>query len=284
MTRHSSARLSHYGYDSTVTNGLGSIGVRSGTEVALTGELAASSDWPSDGFSVSFSGLTAAGKTTHSAILAEQLGYRLVSAGDLMVRAARIDEPTAGVWFRRMDTLEAERRSNDVDGAVDAELRDAARGGRTVFDAVAMPWLGVDDLIRVWIESDRLSRSWKCYVSQEPEPSLDLVECAHLMDRKDDFTRSMFADRYRADVVADRTRFDAILNNTHLIEEPTRDAARAGIAAFAVVVEQVIAFLAGARNDLAGLLADPSLSRCVEHVRGYPTPADEASSAKEGSW
>ena len=55
---------------------------------------------------VAFAGLTAAGKTTHSKILAEQLGFKYVSATQTILDIIGMDEVPDRVWFDKYDEVE----------------------------------------------------------------------------------------------------------------------------------------------------------------------------------
>jgi cytidylate kinase len=48
---------------------------------------------------IAFAGLTAAGKTTHARRLAADLGYRYVSATDILLEILQVRDPGADLWF-----------------------------------------------------------------------------------------------------------------------------------------------------------------------------------------
>lgn len=189
---------------------------------------------------IAFAGLTAAGKTTHAKRLARELGYSYVSATDILLDILGIDEPSDQIWFTRLDEIDAVRG----DGAVDAELEERLvlmnrTHHRTVFDTWALAWIGDDPLVRVWIESDLESRSRKCVVSERSK-RLGINECRALIQAKDDFNRDMFRLRHGFDLFNDRSRYDAVLCNSHLIPATTVAAARSGIESFAPVVRTTV--------------------------------------------
>jgi len=194
------------------------------------------------GDNIVVSGLTAAGKTTHARLLANWLDYRYISATQIMLEIAGYSEKTIeGIWLRGDPNIRSILTSVSVARKLtDTLVRLAATENFMVFDAWGLSWAYQGPLVRLWIDSDRLSRSWKCYVSQGPSPSLSVVECAKLVDDKDLQTRSLFQNEYDIDIFSDRSVFDVILDNSWLIREPTRDAADRGIRDFDVVLRTVV--------------------------------------------
>lgn len=185
---------------------------------------------------IAFAGLTAAGKTTHAKILAEELGYKYVSATEILLDILGIDEPSDQVWRTRLGEINAAR----YDGAIDAELEERLLAmsqtcQRTVFDTWALAWIGNDPLVRIWIDSDLESRVRKCLVSQGHN-RLNPDECRRILQEKDGFNRWAFRRHHDFDLYTDRHRYDIVLCNSHLIPHPTSSAALSGIGRFAPLV------------------------------------------------
>lgn len=189
------------------------------------------------------SGLTAAGKTTHAQLLAAELGYRYVSAADIILKLSGIDIPNSkDMWLAHFDQLEDARNDDSIDDQLERHLVDLAEHeDDIVFDAWALPWITSHPMVRIWFESDRLSRSWKCWVSQSNGRPMSSLDCVNLMDRKDLTSKDRFARRHRFDLFRDHEGFDLILDNTSLISAPTSAAASKGIAAFAPFVSAGVA-------------------------------------------
>lgn len=200
---------------------------------------------------IAFAGLTAAGKTTHARLLADHLGYKYVSATEILLDILGFsDQDTKGVWFQHMDEIEQARADESVDEELEARLINlAASEDGLVLDTWALPWISSAPLVRIWIESDRLSRHWKCYVSQGDNPQLTLEECAALIDRKDGTTRQSFLKRHGFDLFSDHGIFDAILTNTYMIDSPTAPATDLGILTFEPVMRMVTEYLLGERSE-----------------------------------
>lgn len=201
------------------------------------------------GDNIAVSGLTAAGKTTHAQLLAQWLDYEYISATQLILDIAGIEaRSTDNVWFRSDSRVRDMLTSLEAARKLTSTLTElAATRRRIVFDTWGLAWAFNGPLIKVWIESDRLSRTWKCYVSQGPRPQLSLTECRKVMDEKDLETRDTFRKEYGVDIFTDRTVFDAVLDNSWLISEPTRESADHGIARFDRTLRSVISHLSGSQ-------------------------------------
>jgi cytidylate kinase len=212
------------------------------------------------------SGLTAAGKTTHTKLLAQRLGYESVHVTDILLRELGIRRPSQNVWVGRLAELESMRNGNTVDDQVDEILLSSVREKQHVIvDAWAFPWYGPQDMLRIWIGSDRLSRAWKCSVSALGVREMTTEESATLIDEKDDITRRRFRDRYGFDLYSDRSVFDFVLDNSHLISEPTLASSEAGIQRFDMVLAACVEVaLSGDPRPLMDLAEeDPDCAACV---------------------
>lgn len=190
---------------------------------------------------IAFAGLTAAGKTTHSQLLASELGYTYVSATDILLEILGVNIPGDEVWFTRLQEINEARGDGAVDAELEQRLLELNRTRQaTVFDTWALAWIGDDPLVRVWLESDPESRTRKCLVSQG-QTKLGLDECRDLIHEKDTFNRELFAHRHGFDLFTDRDRYDVVLCNSHLIPRATNAAAKEGIKAFAPIVHAAVA-------------------------------------------
>lgn len=182
------------------------------------------------------SGLTAAGKTTHALLLARRLGFDYLSASELMLNQMAVTpDANNALWVTRLKEIETRRNQEPVDELVNTILADSLRTcDATVFDSWSASWLpGAQSCLRIWIESTPESRAMKARASQEPYgPFLTLEECASLIASKDDGTARRFASLLGADIISDRSVFDLVLDNSHLITEPTMDSAQRGITTF----------------------------------------------------
>lgn len=209
---------------------------------------------------VAVSGLTAAGKTTHARILAGQLGYKYVSAIEVILDLLGVEGTPERIWFSKRGLLAEARKSDSFDREVDARLL-ALAGSEDgiVFDSWAVGWIYRGPMVRLWFESDKPSRTRKCFVSQGDSPNLDLQGCAQLLDEKDASARDAFLNTAGFDLYRDRDRYDAILDNSTLIPEPTEACSRSGIEVFAPVVLGVTKYLIDVASGPNGKGERPSL-------------------------
>jgi cytidylate kinase len=180
------------------------------------------------------SGLTAAGKTTHALLLAEALGYKCVSATEILADLCHIPYDKSGqFWIEHGAAIECVREGDEIDHELDRRMIELAETkDQQVFDAWALPWISKAQMIRIWLESDSQSRKWKCFVSQGPNPRLTLDECEKLIWEKDSRARNRFRRLHSFDLFYNRAIFDVVLDNSRFIEAPTYSSARKGIQQF----------------------------------------------------
>src|SRR5580693_7711268 len=216
---------------------------------------------------IAFAGLTAAGKTTHARRLAADLGYRYVSATDILLEILQVRDRSAHLWFTQLDAITAAREGDAVDDELEARLISLARSSdRTVFDSWALAWISPSPMVRIWIESDLPSRTRKCLVSLGGQPR-PLAECEALLRAKDDHNRAMFLRRHGFDLFTDRERYHAVLCNSHLIPAATGPESRRGIEEFAPVVRDTALAIVSA--DTGGIAELRASHPCEIHsVRG----------------
>lgn len=153
-------------------------------------------------------GATAAGKTTHSAILAQQLGIDYVSASALMLDLLeQTDSGGNDIWIHHQRRLNAARNDSDTDSEVNRRIIERLRAAEpAVFDSWTLPFALRDhpDLASqvqfVKIVSDVNSRALKCMVSQGSRPQLDFGGCRDLIRDKDLQSQSIFKAKLGIDV------------------------------------------------------------------------------------
>jgi cytidylate kinase len=211
---------------------------------------------PGERRNIIVSGLTAAGKTTHALLIAKWLGYDYVSASELMLRLLKVSADTDNsLWATSLSTIERLRDEYPADEEVNRLLiAEAQRRTCTVFDSWSLPWLA-DGIpcIRLYIESDLESRTLKVSVSQQPRGTrLSLDACRALAEEKDRTTADRLRPLLGVDIRTDRSVFDAVLDSSALIREPTITAARAGISAFHATVQEALDRLRTSAAGAAG--------------------------------
>ena len=215
---------------------------------------------------VTLGGLTAAGKTTHGKLLAVELGFSYVSSTEILLRLTGVPWED-GIWSKRYEELMEARLRGEVDELLDRTLLDLAESeDHCVFDSWILGWISPTPILRIWIESDFDSRIRKCFVSHGGQVSTD--ECADLVRRKDAESRVIFQRRHNFDIFTARSRYDVILDNTHLIPQASRQCSDRGISVFSGVMSAVVERLASNHSDGELLELMGSYPR---EIRGFPS-------------
>ena len=161
-------------------------------------------------------GYTAAGKTTHSRLLAEALGYHHVWAAALLLDRLGYEDVRSReseLWFGQSEAIELRRAKSDVDAWVDNELLRLAVKGNVVLDSRFLPWLRGVECLNIWLESDFRSRANKCLRSVpsiEPHPTL--AQCAVHVHEKDGRDVSRVASNYSGIFAADPQKHQLIID------------------------------------------------------------------------
>lgn len=201
-----------------------------------------------------FSGLTAAGKTTHAKLLAQDLGYAYVSATEILVELSGVHRDDGeSIWSNaeKYAYIQNLRTSDALDDELEDRLLHMVRTQtHTVFDTWAMAWLADVPTLRIWVDSDRLSRTLKCLVSDR-DRGIGICDAIEIIDKKDSDTRAIFLRRHGFDLFTDYDNFELILSNTFLISEATEKATQEGIARFAPIVLNAVKHCMGGDVELS---------------------------------
>lgn len=221
---------------------------------------------------VCFSGYTSVGKTTHSQLLAETLGLSYVSASEILLDRLGVDRAEVNesqTWFHRYQEFGAILQSTSIDAELDELLRRRAHeDDGVVFDTRFLPWFSGDRVIRIWLESDLAARARKCFVSMDGDGP-EVMDCAIKVQQRDTLDVERLMNGHRQIFAPNKDVFDAVLDNSALIPEPTRQCADVGIAVFHQYVLATVATLTGDRRRLDDLFAEsPAVaSSIVRHIR-----------------
>lgn len=207
---------------------------------------------------VVLSGLTAAGKTTHARLLAERLGYRYVSASQVLASLAGIEiDPRTHWWLERGGDLSRAREGHVLDRELDRRMVAlTAEADQQVFDAWALPWISSEPMLRIWLESDRPSRCRKCQVSHAPLNPVSFAQAGDIVDEKDSESRRIFLELHGFDLFHPPDVFDVHVDLSMLIPQASMECATEGISrADAFLGEFVLAKLSHGDASSAKLAA-----------------------------
>jgi cytidylate kinase len=165
-------------------------------------------------------GLTAAGKTTHAKLLAQQLDCDYVSASQLMFDELGYRDPgDHGTWLRSSEEISAKREDGSVDREVNRRLLVLVeRSSRIIFDSWTLPFMiygtpGLDKKVTcLRLESDAHSRALKSIVSLGADADLSIADATQLISDKDASSRQIFSQIFGFDIFRPADHF----GRTHL--------------------------------------------------------------------
>ena len=179
---------------------------------------------------VCISGLTAAGKTTHSHLLAGEFGLTYVSGSQIQLSLMGLSpvQPRdfwIGSAARKLWDREQFQR-------IDTELlRLETIGQGYIFDTSTMPWRHRRPALCIWLESSMESRVIKSIVSHRGTSNFAPEEYLEKINEKDKATVELYRDLYGICIGKDLTCFDIIMDISTLIEIPTLEASLRSIGA-----------------------------------------------------
>lgn len=197
---------------------------------------------------ICISGLTASGKTTHSHLLAGNLGLTYVSGSQIQLNFRGLSPiQTKDFWI----TDEAKSLWNEHDfRRIDSELlRIEGRTDGAVFDTSTMPWRHRREALCIWLGSDLSSRVNKSIVSHRGRGEYDPEAYDSRIQEKDAATQSLYRTLYGIGIGEDLTPFDLVLDLSHLISGPTFDAAMSSIASAHSIIEAAVSWYLTGRPD-----------------------------------
>lgn len=168
-----------------------------------------------------FSGLTAAGKSNYSKLIAELLGRPWFDATSQMLELLDIPNTDQCVWTTDVarDMQEA-RIGDELDKRLDSlTVGKLHKIPNAVVDAWAMPWLWKGDAVRVFVVADEDTRIKRCLASYPLSSSATVGAARKLIEEKDNFTRDLFLRLYNFDLFNDHNIFDIVLDTSGFVAD-----------------------------------------------------------------
>lgn len=190
---------------------------------------------------VCISGLTAAGKTTHSHLLAGEFGLTYVSGSQIQLNFLGVSPiQTKDFWI----TAEAKKLwDGDQFRRIDSELlRIESVFEGCIFDTSTMPWRHRGEALSIWLGSSHESRVMKSVVSHRGRSTVELEEYSARIREKDASTIDLYQELYGIRIGTDLSCFQLILDISDLIQEPTLDASLRSISMAHSVIRPAVAY------------------------------------------
>jgi cytidylate kinase len=191
------------------------------------------------------SGFTAAGKTTHAWLLAQELGWPYLGSSairrSLLSFRGRVGRGSAE-WEPGMDAMRESIPKIDV--MVDSIIEHRINAAHTplVVDAWLQPWLcDRSSVVRVWLGSAEDSRLLKAAVTLLRRGSAPPQDLAAQVKQKDKFSIEFFRALYGIDFGPEPGLFDIVLDNSKYISRASIADSDRGILKFKPVFSAAVA-------------------------------------------
>jgi cytidylate kinase len=169
---------------------------------------------------IAITGLTAAGKTTHSRIIEKEFGHKYFSASSLLAEISGYKEEVfSGFW---LTTKGHEMASKVIDSGIDEALKKKEEDSAfTIFDCRTLPWLSKKNVFSVWIESSLESRTYKALISHGPSETRTFDDLKKEISYKDNRDCDSFRQAFGFDILKDLEPLDVIIDISSFIKSPT---------------------------------------------------------------
>lgn len=184
------------------------------------------------------SGLTAAGKTTHSLIFGKDFGLNNVEASKILLENARMKPKSRDFWLsENIDKAITKTNFDELDKKL---IQIQSSSSHNIFDCLSLPWLSSDPSLYIWLESSIQSRTFKAMVSYHGESKLTPRQIELGIKQKDDRTREFFQIHHNFDLYTDRKPFSLILDISNFITSASDEASQHSIMCVDEIMRPVV--------------------------------------------
>lgn len=210
---------------------------------------------------ICISGLTAAGKSTHSHLLTGEFGLTYVSGSQIQLNFMGVSPiQTKDFWITpEAKTFWDAEQFKRIDAEL-LRLESVAEG--YVFDTSTMPWRHKKQALCIWLESSLESRVIKSIVSHRGRGRISHNEYTDKIAEKDRATIELYKSLYGIEIGTDLSCFDLIIDIGSLITEPTLDASLHSISVAHEIIRSAAAWYLTRRTDFLEMFQ----SACVKYA------------------
>jgi cytidylate kinase len=160
---------------------------------------------------IALTGLTAAGKTTHSLISSAEFGFTYFSASNIVRSKVGLSTDYPPDFWTSDQGIALVRQVGALD--IDETLVESEQTmHETIFDCRSLPWLSRNKILSIWLKSSIESRVNKALVSYENSSTKSREEVYSLLQAKDDQDRKTFKDKFNFDLFKDYQVMDVVLD------------------------------------------------------------------------
>ncbi len=166
---------------------------------------------------ICITGFAAVGKSTVGKKLAEKLGLKYVSGGDMLKAVAKEMgyKPTGQGWWetkKGLEFLKVRSRDLSLDKKADKRLLKICRAGGVVVDSWVMPWLLRNRSFNVWLTADKKLRAQR----MAKRSKIPILKALRLLNRRDRESAAIYWKLYRIKMGEDFDPFHLIVDTGRL--------------------------------------------------------------------
>jgi CMP/dCMP kinase len=165
------------------------------------------------GMSIIVSGWPAVGKTTVAGALANEFGLKMYNGGDILKQIAtdRGYDTSGNDWWdsaQGRQFMKERRNDPSLDVKVDNQLKDILRKGNTIVTSYTLPWLVLNDCIKVWLQGSQANRATR----MASRDHLSFDQAVAIVKERDRQNKKIYEKIYGFKFGMDLSVFDFSLN------------------------------------------------------------------------